>query len=224
MLPADPIAGGCSQRKPEPNQIMCGISDNSLIQIANLDLDLSVCAGHWTKISRVTGSCRQDTGGGTGGMARATQEGWQGHLTGRLHVSGAVWRADGFEQLSSSRPAQAGRGTGAAEADVPGHPRTIAMLGKTKGHVKDIQGIMRHTKVSTTTDVYMQSLEPKVRTAINSIYDELVGNGTDGPTPDGPGTAATVEHAETTETKPARVWFWNLRQGCDKLLPSGAPD
>ena len=63
---------------------------------------------------------------------------------------------------------------------------------------------MRHTKASTTTDVYMQSLEPEVRTAINSIYDELVGNGTDGPAPDGPRTAATLEHAETTETKPVR--------------------
>ena len=107
--------------------------------------------------------------------------------------------------------------------------RTIATLGKTKGHVKDIQGIMRHTKASTTTDVYMQSLEPEVRTAINSIYDELVGNGTDGPATDGPRTAsgssrskrespvaavaqesserahrATVERTETTEAKPAR--------------------
>jgi integrase len=58
--------------------------------------------------------------------------------------------------------------------------RTIATLGKSKGHVKDIQAIMRHTKASTTTDVYMQSLEPEVRTAINAIYDELVGNGTNG--------------------------------------------
>jgi integrase len=46
--------------------------------------------------------------------------------------------------------------------------RTIATLGKTKGHVKDIQGIMRHTKASTTTDVYMQSLEPEVRTATST--------------------------------------------------------
>jgi len=107
--------------------------------------------------------------------------------------------------------------------------RTIATLGKTKGHVKDIQGIMRHTKASTTTDVYMQSLEPEVRTAINSIYDELVGNGTDGPAPESPRAASgssrskserpaatvakasserapspTVERAETTEAKPAR--------------------
>jgi integrase len=89
--------------------------------------------------------------------------------------------------------------------------RTAATLGKTKGHVKDIQGILRHTKASTTTDVYMQSLEPEVRTAINSIYDELMGNGTEGPAPDGPRTAqenserasrVTVERAEMTEAKP----------------------
>ena len=64
--------------------------------------------------------------------------------------------------------------------------RTMATLGKNKGHVKDIQGMMRHTKVATTTDVYMQSLEPEVRSTINSIYEELVGNGTTGPVPHGP--------------------------------------
>ena len=61
--------------------------------------------------------------------------------------------------------------------------RSIAMLGKTKGNVKEIQGMMRHSKASTTTDVYMQSLEPEVRTAINSIHAELIGTGTRGPTP-----------------------------------------
>ena len=68
--------------------------------------------------------------------------------------------------------------------------RTIATLGKTKGHVKDIQGMMRHTKASTTTDVYMQSLEPEVRSAINSIYDELIGNGTTGPVSPEPSAAS----------------------------------
>jgi integrase len=58
--------------------------------------------------------------------------------------------------------------------------RTIATLGKTKGDVKDIQGMMRHTKASTTTDVHMQSLEPEVRSPINSIYAELMGDGTHG--------------------------------------------
>ncbi len=63
--------------------------------------------------------------------------------------------------------------------------RTIATLGKTKGHVKDIQGMMRHSKASTTTDVYMQSLEPEVRIAINSIHDELMRGATSGPGPRG---------------------------------------
>ncbi|MHB1960463.1 MAG: hypothetical protein ACYCO5_15735, partial [Acidobacteriaceae bacterium] len=70
--------------------------------------------------------------------------------------------------------------------------RTIATLGKTKGHVKDIQGMMRHSKASTTTDVYMQSLEPEVRSAINSIHAELMGTGTDGPKPGEPATASAT--------------------------------
>lgn len=60
--------------------------------------------------------------------------------------------------------------------------RTIATLGKIKGHVKDIQGMMRHSKASTTTDVYMQSLEQEVRSTINSIHSELVSPRTNGRT------------------------------------------
>jgi integrase len=37
--------------------------------------------------------------------------------------------------------------------------RTIATFGKTKGHPKDIQGLMRHSRLATTLDIYMQSLE-----------------------------------------------------------------
>ncbi len=55
--------------------------------------------------------------------------------------------------------------------------RMIATLGKSKGHVKDIPGILRHFEASTTTDVNMQSLEPEIRTAVNSIHDELMSNG-----------------------------------------------
>lgn len=36
--------------------------------------------------------------------------------------------------------------------------RTIATIGKNMGHPKDIQGLMRHTRLATTMDVYMQSL------------------------------------------------------------------
>ncbi len=69
--------------------------------------------------------------------------------------------------------------------------RTIATLGKTKGHPKDIQGLMRHTRLATTMDIYMQSLEKEVRTAINSIHGELIATGTEGTTPHPPLAAST---------------------------------
>lgn len=56
--------------------------------------------------------------------------------------------------------------------------RTIATLAKDKGHVKDIQGMMRHSRLATTTEVYMQSLEDGVRSTVNSIYEELSDTGT----------------------------------------------
>jgi len=65
--------------------------------------------------------------------------------------------------------------------------RTIATLGKSKGHPKDIQGLMRHTRLATTMEVYMQSLEKEVRSAINSIHDELMATGTDDRPPQQPG-------------------------------------
>lgn len=34
--------------------------------------------------------------------------------------------------------------------------RTIATLAQKKGTVKDVQGVLRHSRTATTTDVYMQ--------------------------------------------------------------------
>ena len=78
--------------------------------------------------------------------------------------------------------------------------RTIATLGKTKGHVKDIQGMMRHSKASTTTDVYMQSLEDEVRMAINSIHSELTSTGTTGPVLQEPMTASPNARSASTNS------------------------
>ena len=58
--------------------------------------------------------------------------------------------------------------------------RTIATLAKDKGHVKDIQGMLRHSRVATTTDVYMQTMEDGVRSTVTSIHEELMGTGTTG--------------------------------------------
>jgi hypothetical protein len=82
---------------------------------------------------------------------------------------------------------------------------------------------MRHSKASTTTDVYMQSLEPEVRMAINSIHNELMGNGSTGPDPGngdappvypqggrGPSTASVMMERSEANSK--------LSQGDDLIL------
>jgi len=48
--------------------------------------------------------------------------------------------------------------------------RTIATLAE--GHVKGVQGMMRHSRFSTTK-VYMQILKPEVRSTVDSIHKEL---------------------------------------------------
>jgi hypothetical protein len=46
-------------------------------------------------------------------------------------------------------------------------------------------------------EIYMQSLEKDVRSAINSIHDELVATGTEGPTPQQP----TLKSSRVLERK-----------------------
>jgi integrase len=53
--------------------------------------------------------------------------------------------------------------------------RTIATLAQKKGTVKDVQGVMRHSRTATTTDVYMQEIPESVQSTINSINRELPG-------------------------------------------------
>jgi integrase len=53
--------------------------------------------------------------------------------------------------------------------------RTIATLAQKMGTVKDVQGVMRHSRVATTTDVYMQELPEGVRATVDSIHLELQG-------------------------------------------------
>jgi integrase len=77
--------------------------------------------------------------------------------------------------------------------------RTMATLAKDMGHVKDIQGMMRHSRLATTTDVYMQSLEDGVRTTVNSIYDELSSTGTLGSVPRKSATARS-SHADREQS------------------------
>jgi hypothetical protein len=51
--------------------------------------------------------------------------------------------------------------------------RTIATLAQKKGTVKDVQGVLRHSRAATTADVYMQEIPENVRATVNSIHTEL---------------------------------------------------
>ena len=51
--------------------------------------------------------------------------------------------------------------------------RTIATLAQKKGTVKDVQGLMRHSRTATTTDVYMQEIPESVQATVDAINAEL---------------------------------------------------
>jgi integrase len=51
--------------------------------------------------------------------------------------------------------------------------RTIATLGQTMGTIKDLQGVLRHARLPTTGNVYMQVIPAGVRSTVNSISSEL---------------------------------------------------
>ena len=55
--------------------------------------------------------------------------------------------------------------------------RTIATLAQKKGTVKDVQGVLRHSRTATTMDVYMQEIPESVQSTINSINRELRKSG-----------------------------------------------
>jgi len=51
--------------------------------------------------------------------------------------------------------------------------RTIATLAQKKGTVKDIQGVLRHSRIATTTDVYIQEIPESVQKTVDAISAEL---------------------------------------------------
>jgi hypothetical protein len=111
--------------------------------------------------------------------------------------------------------------------------RTIATLAQKLGSSKDVQGFMRHETTDTTENVYMQVLLPGVRTTLDAIHAELSKKAGASPAPEPPMTSragrATNSRMPTAipGNTPLRflrwlrsqfvVWFWNLRQRCDKV-------
>lgn len=52
--------------------------------------------------------------------------------------------------------------------------RTIATLAQEKGTVNDVQGLLRHSRAATTTDVYMQEIPESVRATVEAVSKELI--------------------------------------------------
>jgi len=78
-------------------------------------------------------------------------------------------RIHGHRQLPPAGAAQIGEGPRTAEADLPSDPAHIATLAQKKGAVKDVQGPLRHSPATTTTNVYMQEIPESVRGTVNAI-------------------------------------------------------
>ena len=51
--------------------------------------------------------------------------------------------------------------------------RSIATLSQTKGTMKDTQGMLRHARLPTTGNIYVQVIAEGVKNMVNSIDDEL---------------------------------------------------
>jgi hypothetical protein len=51
--------------------------------------------------------------------------------------------------------------------------RTIATLAQKIGTVKDVQGLIRHSRAAMTTDLYMQEIPESVQATVDSINQEL---------------------------------------------------
>jgi integrase len=48
--------------------------------------------------------------------------------------------------------------------------RTMATLAQTKGSIKDVQGILGHSKADTTVNVYMQEIEASVKQTQGDLF------------------------------------------------------
>ena len=82
-------------------------------------------------------------------------------------------RVSRYGQLPETGAAQTGEGPEMSKLTFQVIRRTIATLAQKKGTVKDVQGVLRHSRTATTTDIYMQEIPESVQATVNSISMEL---------------------------------------------------
>jgi integrase len=66
-----------------------------------------------------------------------------------------------------------GKDLGLPKLTFQGIRRTITTLGRKKGTPKDIQSVLRHSRLATTTDVDMQEIPESVKATVEAINREL---------------------------------------------------
>ncbi len=99
--------------------------------------------------------------------------------------------------------------------------RTIATLAQKKGTVKDIQGVLRHSRTATTTDVYMQEIPESVQSTINSINLELRKSSAQGrETPKKAASTGLVVRSRRKPSASVTQDDTNFREGGSASLPA----
>src|SRR5208337_4564917 len=102
----------------------------------------------------------------------ALEAGMSRLIAGSVHFPKQDRRVHGRKQLPKAGSAQAGARTGIAQIDLSSDPAHDCHAGAKEGPVKDVQGLLRHSRAATTTDVYMQEIPERVQATINTIHAE----------------------------------------------------
>ena len=113
-----------------------------------------------------------------------------GAHSGRLHLRRSLWGPMDSSNFRHRVLHTLTEGLGLPKLTFPGHPPHHRDAWQDEGSPQGHSGHDATLEGLDTTDVYMQSLEQEVRTAINSIYTELTGRGSAGPAPQAPPSAS----------------------------------
>jgi hypothetical protein len=62
---------------------------------------------------------------------------------------------------------------GTSQTQLSGAAADDCHAGPEDGRLGGVQGVLRHDKIETTGNVYMQEIERSVQRTMNSIYNEL---------------------------------------------------
>jgi hypothetical protein len=85
---------------------------------------------------------------------------------------------------------------------------------------KDVQGVLRHSRTATTTDIYMQEIPEGVRGTIDSIHSELTKRAKPNGTKSRGGKTKVSGGRTLHERRSAGKFETPLQRGFENLLPN----